>query len=200
MLGDDSVKRVFDALVSSIALLALSPVLAVIAVAVGLTMGRPVLFRQERAGLHARSFAIVKFRTMTDARDQRGELLPDAKRLTHLGTFLRSTSLDELPELWNVLRGEMSLVGPRPLPVRYVGRYSAMHTRRHDVRPGLTGWAQVNGRNSTTWEDRLDLDVWYVVNRSMRLDLLIMLRTLGVVTTRQGVSADDQTTMPEFQP
>lgn len=192
-------KRTFDVAVSAVLLALLSPVLLAVAVAVAVSMGRPVLFRQQRAGLHGRQFTIVKFRTMTDARSADGELLPDADRLTRVGSFLRSTSLDELPELWNVLRGHMSLVGPRPLPVDYLERYSATHARRHDVRPGITGWAQVNGRNTTTWQERLDMDVWYTVNRSMGLDLSILLRTVGAVLSRRGVSADGHATMPEFQ-
>ena len=192
-------KRAVDVVVSALGLVLLSPVMAVLAVLVAVKLGRPVLFRQRRPGLHEKSFMLVKFRTMTDERGPDGRLLPDADRLTPFGRFLRSTSLDELPELWNVLRGDMSLVGPRPLLEAYLPRYSAHHARRHEVRPGITGWAQVNGRNATTWQERLDMDVWYVDHRSVRLDCTILWRTLRAVVTRQGVSADGHATMPEFK-
>jgi sugar transferase EpsL len=192
-------KRVVDAVVSAVALVLLSPVMLAVAAVVALKLGRPVLFRQQRPGLQGRSFTLYKFRTMTDERAADGRLLPDAERLTRFGRLLRSTSLDELPELWNVVRGDMSLVGPRPLLEAYLPRYSAHHARRHEVRPGITGWAQVNGRNATTWEQRLDMDVWYVDHRSMRLDCTILWRTLKAVVTRQGVSADGHATMPEFR-
>lgn len=192
-------KRAVDLTVSALALLLLSPVLIAIALVVALTMGRPVLFRQQRAGLHGQPFTIVKFRTMTNSQSPEDGLLPDAERLTRSGSLLRSTSLDELPEFLNVLRGEMSLVGPRPLPMKYLPLYSTRHAHRHDVRPGITGWAQVNGRNATTWEERLDMDVWYVENRSMRLDLATLRRTVGAVLSRDGVSADGHATMPEFR-
>ena len=188
-----------DVVVSALGLVLLSPVLAVLGVLVAVKLGRPVLFRQQRPGLHGHPFTLVKFRTMTDERGPDGRLLPDAQRLTSFGRFLRSTSLDELPELWNVLRGEMALVGPRPLLQAYLPRYSVHHARRHEVRPGITGWAQVNGRNATTWQERLDMDVWYVDHRSMRLDCTILWRTLLAVVRRQGVSADGHATMPEFK-
>ncbi len=192
-------KRVIDLGLSALALLLLSPLLAVVALLVAIRLGRPVLFRQRRPGLHGEPFLLVKFRTMTDARTSEGALLPDEQRLTSFGRFLRSTSLDELPELWNVLRGEMSLVGPRPLLESYLDRYSAHHARRHEVRPGLTGWAQINGRNATTWDERLDMDVWYVDNRTLRLDVTILLRTVGAVVFRRGVTAPGHATMPEFK-
>jgi lipopolysaccharide/colanic/teichoic acid biosynthesis glycosyltransferase len=193
------VKRAFDLLVSAVLLVVLSPVLALVAMLVALRLGRPVLFTQRRPGLHAQPFTLMKFRTMTDVRGPDGVLLPDGERLTSFGRFLRSTSLDELPELWNVLRGDMSLVGPRPLLEAYLPRYSSQQARRHEVRPGLTGWAQVNGRNATTWEERFEMDVWYVDHRSMRLDLQILWWTARAVVSRHGVSADGHATMPEFQ-
>ncbi len=192
-------KRAFDLLVSAVLLVVLSPVLALVAMLVALRLGRPVLFTQRRPGLHAQPFTLMKFRTMTDVRGPDGVLLPDGERLTSFGRFLRSTSLDELPELWNVLRGDMSLVGPRPLLEAYLPRYSSQQARRHEVRPGLTGWAQVNGRNATTWEERFEMDVWYVDHRSMRLDLQILWWTARAVVSRHGVSADGHATMPEFQ-
>ena len=192
------IKRAFDVAAAAVGLVVLSPVLAGVALAVRLRLGAPVLFRQERPGLHGRPFIMLKFRTMTDARDAAGRLLPDAERLTPLGRLLRSTSLDELPELWNVLRGDMSLVGPRPLLVRYLDRYTPEQARRHEVRPGLTGWAQVNGRNALTWEEKFALDVWYVDHASLALDLKILLLTLRRVLAREGISAAGEATMPEF--
>ncbi len=191
-------KRVLDVVVAAVGLVFLSPVLAVVAVLVRLRLGSPVLFRQERAGLDGLTFTITKFRTMTDERGPDGELLPDEDRLPAFGAFLRSTSLDELPELVHVLRGEMSLVGPRPLPTKYLSRYSARQARRHEVRPGITGWAQVNGRNAAGWAERLEMDVWYVENGSFLLDLKILWRTLKVVTSREGVAEDGSATMTEF--
>jgi sugar transferase EpsL len=193
-------KRAFDIAASLLALIVISPALLVIAALVRIRLGSPVFFAQPRPGLGGRIFTLWKFRTMTDARDAAGNLRPDAERLTGFGRFLRSTSMDELPELWNVLRGDMSLVGPRPLLVSYLLRYSAEQARRHDVRPGLTGWAQVNGRNATSWEDRLRLDTWYVDHRTMRLDLHIVLKTVTIVLRREGVSSADSVTMPEFLP
>lgn len=192
-------KRLFDFVFSLVGLLLLAPVLALIAVGVRIKLGTPVLFRQQRPGLHGRLFTIYKFRTMTDAKDQEGNLLPDAERLTPFGRFLRSTSLDELPELWNVLRGDMSLVGPRPLMAQYLERYSEAQMRRHDVRPGITGWAQINGRNSVSWSQRFELDLWYVANYSLRLDLYILARTVWTVFRREGISWNDHATMPEFR-
>ena len=191
-------KRVLDVVVAGAALVLLSPVLAVVALLVRLRLGSPVVFRQERAGLRGQPFVLTKLRTMTDERGADGELLPDEDRLPAFGSFLRSTSLDELPELMHVLRGEMSLVGPRPLPTKYLARYSPRQARRHEVRPGITGWAQVNGRNAAGWADRLEMDVWYVENRSLLLDLKILWRTLRVVTSREGVAEDGRATMTEF--
>lgn len=174
------------------------PVAGVIGLLVRLRMGRPVLLRQRRPGRGGIPFELLKFRTMTNARDAHGALLPDAERLTPFGTWLRSTSLDELPELVNVLRGDMSLVGPRPLLMEYLPRYSERHRRRHDVRPGLTGWAQVNGRNALPWPERLDLDVWYVEHRSLLLDLRILAATVRQVLGRHGISAPGEATMLPF--
>ncbi len=191
-------KRAFDILVSLTGLLVLSPLLGILAIVVARKLGRPVLFRQPRPGLHGEVFELAKFRTMTDARDATGELLPDGDRLTPFGKWLRSTSLDELPTLINVLRGDMSVVGPRPLLVEYLPRYSEKHARRHDVRPGFTGWAQVKGRNALSWPDRFDLDVWYVEHQSFLLDLKIILMTVSTVLKREGVSAENHATMPKF--
>ena len=174
------------------------PLLGVVALLVRLKLGAPILFRQPRPGRHGRTFELIKFRSMTDARDTAGRLLPDDKRLPPFGAWLRSTSLDELPELFNVLRGDMSLVGPRPLLVGYLERYSPAQARRHDVLPGLTGWAQIHGRNATTWDERLSLDVWYVDHQSLWLDLRILAQTLRVVLSRHGISAHGEATFPEF--
>lgn len=192
------IKRLFDLTASTTGLLVLSPVLAGLALAVRVKLGSPVFFRQVRPGLHGRPFEMVKFRTMRNAHDSNGNLLPDDQRMTPLGSFLRSSSLDELPELWNVIRGDMSLVGPRPLLMQYLDRYTADQARRHEVRPGITGWAQVNGRNSLEWEDRLEMDVWYVDNQSLWLDLKILALTVGKVFRRDGVAAEGHVTMPEF--
>lgn len=193
------IKRCFDVLVALGLLLALSLPLLVLALLVRRRLGSPVLFRQVRPGLNGRPFEMVKFRTMNNARDQDGQLLPDADRLTPLGLWLRSTSLDELPELWNVLKGEMSLVGPRPLLMEYLTLYSPDQARRHEVRPGITGWAQVNGRNALDWPERFQLDVWYVDNRSLMLDLRILWLTLRKVLVREGISASGDATMPKFR-
>jgi sugar transferase EpsL len=195
-----SVKRAVDGTVATIGLVVLSPVMLSVAAVVGIRLGSPVLFRQDRIGVGGQPFQLRKFRTMTDERDESGELLPDVSRLTNVGRMLRRTSLDELPELWNVIRGDMSLVGPRPLPVRYLDRYTPEQARRHEVRPGITGWAQINGRNSTTWDERLAMDVWYVDNRSLVLDLRILVRTIAVVLRREGISAEGDATMPELPP
>lgn len=192
------VKRVFDVIASALLLIVLSPVLLVIALAVRINMGSPVLFKQVRAGLHGCPFTILKFRTMLDAFDHNGSPLPDEDRLTPLGRFLRSTSLDELPELVNVLRGDMSLVGPRPLLMEYLDRYTPEQARRHEVKPGITGWAQVNGRNALSWEEKFKLDVWYVDNWSLWLDLRILWLTCVAVLTRKGINAEGHATMPEF--
>jgi lipopolysaccharide/colanic/teichoic acid biosynthesis glycosyltransferase len=191
-------KRVFDVGVSATALVVLAPVMGLIALAVWRTMGRPVLFRQVRPGLHGKPFVMYKFRTMRDLRDAEGKLLPDEARLTPFGRWLRSTSLDELPELLNVLRGEMSLVGPRPLLMEYLDRYTPEQARRHEVKPGITGWAQIHGRNNLSWDERFKLDVWYVDNWSLWLDLKILWRTLWMVLRREGISAQGHATMPRF--
>jgi sugar transferase EpsL len=191
-------KRVFDIVVSAVALTVLAPVMGLIALLVWRTMGRPVLFRQARPGLHGKPFVMYKFRTMRDLRDAEGNLLPDEARLTPFGRWLRSTSLDELPELLNVLRGEMSLVGPRPLLMEYLERYTPEQARRHEVKPGITGWAQIHGRNNLSWEERLRLDVWYVDHWSLWLDLKILWRTLWMVLRREGISAQGHATMPRF--
>jgi len=162
-------------------------------------LGSPIFFKQIRPGLHAKPFEMIKFRTMIDAYSANGTLLPDSERLTPFGSFLRSTSLDELPELWNVLKGDMSLVGPRPLLIDYLPLYTTHQACRHKVRPGITGWAQINGRNSISWEERFELDVWYVENQSIALDLKILLKTIIVVFTQQGIAANDDATMPRFK-
>jgi sugar transferase EpsL len=191
-------KRVFDLSLTIPGLILISPLLLVIAVLVRLIHGRPVFFRQVRPGYRAKLFPVLKVRTMNDARDEEGNLLPDEKRLTWLGSFLRTFSLDELPELINVLRGEMSLVGPRPLFAKYLHRYSPEQARRHEVLPGITGWAQVNGRNALSWDDKFRLDVWYVDNWSFRLDLKILLLTVWKVLKREGISQPGHATAEEF--
>jgi sugar transferase EpsL len=191
-------KRLLDIAVAATGLALVAPVLAVLALAVRLKLGRPILFRQRRPGLHGRPFEMYKLRTMLDRQDAQGRLLPDEERLTPFGRFLRSTSLDELPELLNVLRGEMSLVGPRPLLMEYLARYTPEQARRHEVKPGITGWAQINGRNAIGWEERFALDVWYVDHWSLALDLKILFRTVGKVLRRDGISAESHATMPEF--
>ena len=191
-------KRAMDILISGLALVFLSPLLLAVGVLVRLRLRASPLFEQVRPGRGGRPFTIYKFRTMTDARNAEGQLLPDRERLSSLGRFLRSTSLDELPELFNILRGDMSLVGPRPLLMQYLARYTPEQLRRHAIRPGLTGWAQVHGRNATTWEERLALDVWYVDNRSMRLDLQIIGMTVLYVLRRRGITQPGHATMEEF--
>jgi lipopolysaccharide/colanic/teichoic acid biosynthesis glycosyltransferase len=191
-------KRLFDIIVSALGLLVLSPLLALLAILVTLRLGRPVFFAQRRPGLGGRLFTLYKFRTMTDARGPDGRLLPDAERLPPFGRCLRATSLDELPELWNILRGDMSFVGPRPLLECYLGRYNARQARRHEVRPGLTGWAQVNGRNALDWPARLELDVCYVEQRCFLLDLKILWMTLRAVLRREGISSATHATKEEF--
>ena len=192
-------KRLLDVLVSAAALLLLAPVIAATAVLVAWRLGRPVLFRQVRPGLHGRPFTLVKFRTMTDARGPDGALLPDGQRLPPFGAWLRRTSLDELPQLWNVLRGDMSLVGPRPLLMEYLPLYSPEQARRHEVRPGITGWAQVRGRNALPWAERFTLDVWYVDHRSMLLDLRILGLTLAKVFRREGITQRGHATADYFR-
>jgi sugar transferase EpsL len=194
-----AVKRTVDVIGAAVGLVLLAPVLVGIAVAVRLRLGSPILFRQVRPGLHGQCFTILKFRSMTSTTDEQGRLLPDRRRLTPFGRKLRSTSLDELPSLWNVLRGDMSLVGPRPLLVEYLPRYTREQARRHDVRPGITGWAQVNGRNAVSWDQRLAMDVWYVDHRSLRLDLRILLLTAGKAFAREGISREGHATMPRFR-
>lgn len=192
-------KPLFDRTAAAAGLVVLAPVLGVVAGLVRVKLGRPVLFRQTRPGLHGAPFTLVKFRTMTDARDADGRLLSDAERLPPFGRFLRASSLDELPELWNVLRGEMSLVGPRPLLMRYLDRYTPEQARRHEVRPGITGLAQVSGRNALSWDEKFALDAEYVDRVSLRLDLWILWQTLAKVVRREGISAGQHATMPEFQ-
>jgi len=194
------VKRTRDIVVSVAGLVVLSPFLAAIALAVRAKLGTPILFKQTRPGLLGKPFQIYKFRTMTDARDSQGDLLPDSERMSVLGLFLRSASLDELPELINVLKGEMSLVGPRPLLMQYLDRYTPEQARRHEVKPGITGWAQINGRNALTWEEKFKLDVWYVDNRSFLLDVKILLMTVAKVLKREGINQPGEATMSEFNP
>jgi sugar transferase EpsL len=195
----DMLKRLLDLVLAAVLLVSLLPLFATIALAIRTTMGRPILFRQRRTGWREQPFTILKFRTMRSEIGPDGAATPDSERLTRLGRFLRSTSLDELPELWNVVRGEMSLVGPRPLLVEYLVLYSNRQRRRHEVRPGLTGWAQVNGRNAVDWEERLEMDVWYVENRSFLLDLRILVMTVGTVLGRRGVAAPGEATMGRFR-
>ena len=191
-------KRTLDLALTIPALGLLAPVMGVVAALMRLRLGTPVLFRQQRPGLLGRPFTLLKFRSMTDARDADGSLLPDAQRLTRLGRFLRSTSLDELPELWNVLRGEMSLVGPRPLLMEYLHRYTPDQARRHEVKPGVTGWAQANGRNALSWDTKFELDVWYVDNLSLWLDVRTLALTVWKVLSREGISRKGQATMEPF--
>jgi lipopolysaccharide/colanic/teichoic acid biosynthesis glycosyltransferase len=191
-------KRVLDVSAALVLLAILAPVLLVVSMLIACSMGRPILFKQRRPGLHGHVFTLLKFRTMTDARASDGRQLPDAERLTRVGRLIRATSLDELPQLWNVLRGDMSLVGPRPLLLAYLDRYTPRQARRHEVRPGITGWAQVNGRNAISWEDKLEMDAWYVDHNSLALDLKILLLTLVRVVRRDGISQKDEATVSEF--
>jgi lipopolysaccharide/colanic/teichoic acid biosynthesis glycosyltransferase len=199
MTRSSALKRAFDIAVSASALIILAPVLSAVGLMVRLRMGPPALFRQVRPGLNGRPFELVKFRTMQDAIGDDGSPMPDAERLTQFGRWLRATSLDELPELWNVLRGEMSLVGPRPLLMDYLPLYTPEQSRRHEVRPGITGWAQVNGRNAISWERKFELDVWYVDRHSLWLDLKIILITLGRIMKREGISAPGSATADRFE-
>ena len=192
------IKRAFDVILSASGLIVLSPVILCLALQISRKMGAPVLFRQIRPGLDGRPFEMLKFRTMKDALDAVGNPLPDSERLTSFGQFLRSSSLDELPGLWNVLKGDMSLVGPRPLLMEYLPLYSVTQYRRHEVRPGITGWAQVNGRNTVGWEKKFELDVWYVDNRSIWLDIKILFLTVKKVLVRDGISAEGEATMTRF--
>ena len=191
-------KRSLDILGSSVGLILLSPAIAITAWQIRRKLGSPVLFRQTRPGLHGKPFQMIKFRTMRDAVDIRGNPLPDAERMTAFGSYLRASSLDELPELWNVVKGDMSLVGPRPLLMEYLPLYSPEQYRRHELRPGITGWAQVNGRNALSWEEKFTLDVWYVDNRSLWLDLKILFLTVKKVLIRDGISASGEATMSKF--
>ena len=192
------VKRLLDLVLSAVALLLLSPVILVVAILVRCNLGAPVIFCQERPGKDEEIFKLYKFRSMTDACDAYGELLPDELRLTRFGRFLRSTSLDELPELWNIFKGDMSIVGPRPLLVKYLPLYNEEQRHRHDVTPGLTGWAQVHGRNLCSWEEKFDYDIWYVDHVSFILDLQIIFLTVKSVLKREGISSEDSATMEEF--
>lgn len=192
------IKRFLDILGSGLGIILLSPVLVTVGLMVWWNMGHPVFFEQIRPGLHGRPFRMIKFRTMLDAADVDGNLLSDSERLTTLGRFLRSNSLDELPELWNVLKGDMSLVGPRPLLMEYLPLYSAVQARRHEVRPGVTGWAQINGRNGISWDNKFALDLWYVDNQSLWLDMKILWKTVAKVARREGISAADEATMSKF--
>lgn len=192
-------KRFFDFIVAICVLLTLLPVIIIVAVITCFKLGSPILFTQERPGLNGKVFKMMKFRSMLDGKDKQGNLLPDNERMTSFGTFLRSTSLDELPGLFNVLKGDMSLVGPRPLLVQYLPLYSTEQARRHNVRPGITGWAQVNGRNAISWDQKFKLDVWYVDNQSFLLDLKILLLTVKKVFVREGISADGHVTIEPFK-
>lgn len=192
------IKRILDIISSLLAIIILSPLLAVTAVLVKTKLGSPVLFKQERPGKDEKIFTLMKFRTMTDERDENGELLPDEIRLTKFGKFLRSTSIDELPELFNILKGDMSVIGPRPLLVEYIPRYNERQHRRHEVRPGLSGWAQVNGRNSISWEDKFDMDVHYVDNYSFAMDVKILFMTVLNVLKKEGISSETSATMEVF--
>lgn len=191
-------KRAFDVIATLVALAILAPVIAILFVLVRQRLGAPALFRQVRPGLGGRPFEMMKFRTMTDGRDTAGQLLPDRDRLTPFGARLRTTSLDELPELWNVLKGDMSLVGPRPLLMEYLPLYTREQARRHEVRPGITGWAQIHGRNALSWEEKFALDVWYVDNHTLMLDIEILATTVGTVLRRDGIAAAGEATMPKF--
>lgn len=190
-------KRIFDIVFSLVGIVILSPVFLAVAIMVYLKLGRPVIFKQQRPGLYGDPYTLYKFRSMTNETDRAGNLLPNEERLTPFGQKLRSSSLDELPEFFNVLKGDMSLVGPRPLRMEYLSRYSKEQARRHEVRPGITGWAQVNGRNTVSWEKRFKMDVWYVDHQSLWLDIKILFRTLGTVFTREGISPDDDKIITE---
>lgn len=193
------IKRWLDFILSLLAIIILSPILLIVALLVRIKLGSPVIFKQERPGLHEKIFTLYKFRTMTDEKDKDGNLLPDDQRLTKFGKLLRSTSLDELPELFNILKGDMSIVGPRPLLVKYLPLYNEHQKHRHDVRPGFTGWAQCNGRNAISWEEKFDLDVYYVKHLTFILDLSIIFKTIKIVLLREGISSDTSVTMEEFR-
>ncbi len=196
---DRVVKRGMDLTISALALVALSPLIGAIALLVRIKHGSPVLFKQERPGLNEKSFYMYKFRSMTNERDEAGRLLPDEKRLTGFGRFLRASSLDELPELWNILKGDLSLIGPRPLLVRYLPLYSERQHKRHSVRPGMTGWAQVHGRNTVSWQDKFEYDVWYAEHISFPLDVRIFFMTIVKVLKREGINSETSATMEEFR-
>jgi len=191
-------KRLFDIVAAMAGLIVLSPVIAIVAYLIRKRLGAPVLFRQIRPGLDGKPFEMIKFRTMRDSMDAQGNPLPDSERMTDFGRFLRSTSLDELPELWNVVKGDMSLVGPRPLLMEYLPLYDTVQVRRHEARPGVTGWAQINGRNALSWDEKFKLDVWYVDNHSFLLDLKIIFLTIKKVLIKDGISAEGEVTMPKF--
>ncbi|MFV8435455.1 sugar transferase [Vibrio owensii] len=192
-------KRSFDMVIALMVLVLLAPVIIILAIIIRRKLGSPILFRQTRPGLNGKPFEMVKFRTMKDAVDQQGNPLPDSERMTPFGDKLRNSSLDELPELWNVLKGEMSLVGPRPLLMQYLPLYSKEQSRRHDVRPGVTGWAQINGRNAISWEEKFALDVWYVDNKTLWLDIKILFMTVKKVFVKEGISADGHVTIEPFK-
>ena len=192
------IKSLTDRLLAAIALIVFSPFVAILAIAIRFNMGSPIIFSQPRGGENNSTFTFYKFRTMTDERDTQGKLLPDMERLTRLGEFLRQTSLDELPQLWNVLRGEMSFIGPRPLVAAYLERYTPEQSRRHAVKPGITGWAQINGRNSISWEEKFALDLWYIDHWSLWLDLKILVQTFVKIILKEGVDEDLNTTSTEF--
>ncbi len=193
-------KRFIDLTISILAYFTLSPLLCCIGLLIRLMLGRGIFFKQVRPGLHGRPFRIYQFRTMKEAFDKNGNLLPDAERLTRIGKFLRSTSLDELPEILNVIKGDMSIVGPRPLLLKYLDLYNAVQQRRHEIKPGITGWAQINGRNVISWEEKFKLDVWYVENQSVSLDLKIIATTIWKIITREGINQPGEATMEEFNP
>ena len=198
MRPDRIIKWTVDRLAAAIALILLSPILLVLAIAISLQMGNPIVFSQPRGGKGNSVFTFYKFRTMTDERDSNGDLLPDMQRLTPLGRFLRQSSLDELPQLWNVLKGDMSLIGPRPFIAVYLDRYSPEQARRHDVEPGITGWAQINGRNSITWEEKFALDLWYIDNWSLWLDLKILFMTVAAIVSKKDIDEAEDVSMTEF--
>lgn len=193
------IKRWLDFILSLFAIIILSPILLIVALLVRIKLGSPVIFKQERPGLHEKIFTLYKFRTMTDGKDKDGNLLPDDQRLTKFGKLLRSTSLDELPELFNILKGDMSIVGPRPLLVKYLPLYNEHQKHRHDARPGFTGWAQCNGRNALSWEEKFDLDIYYVKHLTFILDLSVIFKTIKIVFLREGISSDTSVTMEEFR-
>ena len=193
-------KHIFDYMFGIVLWLIFSPVIVMLSMMIGVSIGRPVFFRQMRPGLRGRPFYIVKFRTMTDGRDSSGRLLPDEKRITRFGLLLRSTSLDELPELYNVLKGEMSLVGPRPLLIEYLDRYTPEQFKRHDVKPGITGWAQINGRNAISWDQKFDFDLWYVQHHTFWLDVKIIAKTIIEAIRREGISQPGHVTAEKFDP